>query len=113
VDLGKKDSTIKPKVLTFLIHFGQWPVGQGSGTGSRLNPPEGFPDRVSEKETKWISFSLSAREAEAKRKAILQHHSQMLVMGRYLLSFARANELFIMEHHGSAKKTEKMPCCRR
>jgi len=96
-------------VLFYLIHFGQWPVGQGSGTGSRLNPPEGFPEKGRE----WVSFSLRAKEAETKRKAILKHHTQMLVMGRFLLSFARANELFILEQAGQglAKTMEKISCC--
>jgi len=109
MELEKKGLAIKPTVLSFLIHFGQWPVGQGSGTGSRLDPPEGFP----EKGSKWISFSLRANEAETKRKAIFKHHTQMLVMGRYLLSFARDNELFILEQPGQglAKTTEKMSCC--
>jgi LmbE family N-acetylglucosaminyl deacetylase len=102
MDLGKKDSTIKPRLLTFLIHFNQWPV-QGSGTGSRLDPPEDFPDKAHAKETRWISFPLSPREVETKREAILQYHTQMLVMGRSLLGFARANELFIMEDHRPAK----------
>ena len=102
LDLGKKDPTINPSVLTFLIHFNQWPV-QGSGTGSRLDPPEDFPDKIHAKEAKWISFPLSPREAEKKREALLQYHTQMLVMGRCLMSFARANELFIMEDHRLAK----------
>jgi LmbE family N-acetylglucosaminyl deacetylase len=107
--LKKKSPPIAPKLLTFMIHFGQWPVGQGSGTGLRLNPPEGYPD----KEAKWIAFSLQPGEAETKRKAILRYHTQMLVMGRHLLSFARTNELFIMQHHKMAKEMEMMPCCWR
>jgi LmbE family N-acetylglucosaminyl deacetylase len=91
--LIKKHPRIKPKIFTFLIHFGQWPVAQGSGTGSRLDPPRGFPD-----EERWISFPLQPEEAEIKRRAILQYHSQMLVMGRFLLSFARSNELYIPEN---------------
>jgi LmbE family N-acetylglucosaminyl deacetylase len=101
-DVANKDRAIKPRVLTFLIHFNQWPV-QGSGTGSRLDPPEDFPDKAHAKEAKWISFPLSPREAENKREAILQYHTQMLVMGRSLLGFARANELFIMEDYHPAK----------
>ena len=109
IDLEKKIPAVKPTVLFYLIHFGQWPVGQGSGTGSRLNPPEGFPEKGRE----WVSFSLRAKEAETKRKAILKHHTQMLVMGRFLLSFARANELFILEQAGQglAKTMEKISCC--
>jgi LmbE family N-acetylglucosaminyl deacetylase len=109
IDLHKQSPITKPKVLTFLIHYGQWPVGQGSGTGSHLNPPEGLPDN----ETKWISFPLQPKETEVKRKALLHYHTQMLVMGRYLMSFARANELFFIEHQGLAQELEKMPCCSR
>ena len=81
----------KPTVFTFLVHFGQWPISQGAGTGSHLNPPEGFTDgkRV------WISLPLTPREMETKRKAIMEYHSQMLVMGRFMLSFARSNELWM------------------
>lgn len=96
----KKHLHLKPRVLTFLIHFGQWPIGQGAGTGSRLHPPEGFPD----KGIQWVSLTLTPEEAVAKRKAILEYHTQMLVMGRYLLSFARSNELFILENRVSGQK---------
>ena len=82
----------KPNLLTFLIHFGQWPIAQGAGTGSLLAPPDGFPDKK-----EWISFQLKPEEVKTKRKAILEYHTQMLVMGRFLLSFARSNELFILE----------------
>ena len=40
--LNGKHPKIKPHVLTFLIHFEQWPVDQGSGAGAHLNPPDGF-----------------------------------------------------------------------
>lgn len=106
-DLQRQSPVTKTKVLTFLIHFGQWPVSQGSGTGSHLNPPDGFPD----KEAKWISFPLQTVEAKTKRKALLKYNSQMLVMGRYLMSFARANELFVFEHQGLATEMESIPCC--
>ena len=81
----------KPRMFTFLIHFGQWPIAQGAGTGLHLDPPDGFPDKKRE----WISLPLTPREIETKRKAILEYHTQMLVMGRFLLSFARSNELWM------------------
>jgi LmbE family N-acetylglucosaminyl deacetylase len=83
----------KPRVLTFLIHFGQWPIAQGAGSGARLNPPDGFQD----KGRAWISFSLKPEEVKTKRKAIMEYHTQMLVMGRFLLSFARSNELWMAD----------------
>jgi LmbE family N-acetylglucosaminyl deacetylase len=109
-ELAKQQGPVsKPQILTYLVHFGQWPVGQGSGTGSHLNPPEGFPDQAAI----WISFPLQPEEAEAKREAILRYHTQMLVMGRYLMSFARANELFVMESQEVAKEMGRIPCCRK
>ncbi|MGA7578113.1 MAG: PIG-L deacetylase family protein [Desulfobaccales bacterium] len=92
--LSKKDPGLKPRVLTFLVHFGQWPIGQGAGTGSLLHPPEGFPDQGGQ----WVSLALTPEEAATKRQAIMEYHSQMLVMDRWLLSFARSNELFILEN---------------
>ncbi len=91
--LNTKHANHKPMVLAFLIHYGQWPLGQGAGTGSRLDPPENFPAQGKQ----WISFTLKPEEVETKRKAILQYHTQMLVMGRFLLRFSRSNELFIPE----------------
>lgn len=105
----KKAPVLHPHVLLFLIHFGQWPIGEGAGTGARLHPPQGFP----EEETAWISFPLSPAEAATKRKALLHYHSQMLVMGRYLLSFARANELFLWDQRKTENEQEKAQCCER
>ena len=92
--MSQKNPNIQPRVVTFLIHFGQWPIAQGAGSGSHLYVPEGFPD----KGTQWVSLSLNPEEVVTKRKAILEYYSQILVMARYLLSFARSNELFIMEN---------------
>jgi LmbE family N-acetylglucosaminyl deacetylase len=91
VELERKHQRWKPVILTYLVHFGQWPIGQGSGAGLILRPPRGFLGRKGD----WLSFSLNPGEVEIKRKAILQHQTQVLVMGRFLLSFARGNELFI------------------
>jgi LmbE family N-acetylglucosaminyl deacetylase len=92
-DWDKKHPSLKPTLITFLIHFEQWPIGQGSGTGSVLNAPKDFPD----KDIQWVSFPLKPDEVRTKRRAILEYRSQMLVMGRFLMSFARSNELFIAD----------------
>ena len=95
----------KPTVLNFLIHYGQWPIGEESGTGSLLLPPKDFPEKD------WISFSLKPAEVETKRRALLQYSSQMLIMGRYLMSFARSNELFWLEPTRSEEDIKKVKCC--
>jgi LmbE family N-acetylglucosaminyl deacetylase len=107
-ELQGREPALQPSLLTFLIHFGQWPLGEGAGTGARLHPPEGFP----EPERAWLALPLSPAEAETKRKALLHYHSQMLVMGRYLLSFARANELFLPDPQGTEEAQEQRRCCR-
>lgn len=89
-----KHPDLKPYMLTFLIHFGHWPMVQSSGAGARLDPPDDFPDKKRE----WISFPLRPEEVETKRKAILEYHTQMLVMGSYLSSFARSNELYMPDN---------------
>ncbi len=89
----KNYPTFDPKILNFLVHFRQWPLGSGAGKGARLNPPGGFPQEASE----WISLALSDEELANKRRCLMEYNTQMLVMGRYLMSFARANELFLID----------------
>lgn len=93
-----------PKVLTFLVHFHRWPLGGGSGAGAQLHPPEGFPRDGAQ----WLSLTLANEELLNKRKGLMEYQTQMLVMGRYLMSFARANELFLAHRgrleEGSAKR---------
>jgi len=73
--------------------------------GSRLLPPKDFPEKD------WIEFSLNPAEVETKRRALLQYSTQMLVMGRFLLSFARSNELFWLEPTRSEEDIKKVKCC--
>jgi LmbE family N-acetylglucosaminyl deacetylase len=101
----KNYPTLDPKIITFLVHFRQWPLGSGAGTGARLNPPEGFPQ-----EADWISLALSDEELANKRKCLMEYHTQMLVMGRYLMSFARANELFLIDQENANEGPAKTQC---
>jgi LmbE family N-acetylglucosaminyl deacetylase len=106
---GLHTSAPRLQVFTFLIHFGQWPIASGAGTGAQLHPPSDFP----EPERTWLSLPFSAQETETKRTALLHYQSQMLTMGRYLLSFARANELFLLDPQRTTEADEKARCCGR
>ena len=64
----KKHPSLKTVLITFLVHFEHWPVGQGSTAGAYLNPPEDFPS----KGIQWISLPLTPDEVQTKRKAILR-----------------------------------------
>ena len=108
--LQKYDVALRPSLLTFLVHFGNWwPMFGMDSTGPQLHLPQHFP----ESEATWWSFSLSAEEIQTKRQALLQYHSQMLVMPQYLLSFIRTNELFAAEPQGMQEVSPQMPCCSR
>jgi hypothetical protein len=95
-------------MLTFLIHFGGWwPKNEKVGVETPLHPPQDFPEPAS----LWLPFSLSSTEVQTKRQALSQYHSQMLVMDQFLLSFARANELFIPDHLHTQAELQQMLCC--
>jgi LmbE family N-acetylglucosaminyl deacetylase len=104
--LRTKEPTFDPEIITYLVHFRQWPVGTGAGTGPRVNPPEGFD----EEQTDWIAFSLSSNELANKRKSLMEYESQMRVMGRYLMSFARSNELFLLDQKAAKEEPAKRRC---
>jgi LmbE family N-acetylglucosaminyl deacetylase len=110
--LPKYDAALRPSLLTFLVHFGNWwPMFGRESTEPQLHLPQHFP----ESEATWRSLPLSDVEMQTKRQALLQYHSQMLVMGRYLLSFIRTNELFAAEPQGMQEVSQQMlwPCCPR
>jgi len=67
------------------------PLTADSGIGTVLNPPDGFPRR----EGRWESLTLTAAEAETKKRALLAYSTQMQVIGRFLIAFGRSNELFL------------------
>jgi LmbE family N-acetylglucosaminyl deacetylase len=78
------------RVLQYLVHYQQWPLSDDAGTGHRLEPPSSYPPSE-----KWFSLDLVAEEADAKQEALLLYKSQVLVIGRFMLGFARGNELFV------------------
>ena len=109
MELNRKDRSFQPEVLAFVIHFKRWPMD--SDIGASLSPPEDFPDAAHAKDVRWLSLSLSSKELDTKKEAILQYHSQMLYMGSYMLSFARLNELFIKESRRLIKDMAQLPWC--
>jgi LmbE family N-acetylglucosaminyl deacetylase len=91
LDALSRKGRVRPRILHYLVHYRQWPlVAEGAGTNV-LEPPSNFPAS----EGRWVSLALTPDETGAKRVALLLYHSQMLVIGRFLLAFARSNELFL------------------
>ncbi len=86
-----RQGRVRPRVLHYLIHFGQWPLRSTDRIGDTLLPPPRFPPA----EGRWSNLALTPEETGAKRLALMLYHSQMLVIGRLLLGFATSNELFL------------------
>ena len=91
LDALSRAGRVRPRVIHYLVHYGQWPLETADAAKSALLPPPRFPPA----EGRWVSLPLTPDEAAGKRAALLLYHSQMLVIGRFLLAFARSNELFL------------------
>ena len=51
----------RPRILHYLIHYHQWPLGTDAGTGGDLQPPAGFPPA----EGRWESLGLTRRRGRS------------------------------------------------
>lgn len=74
----------------YLVHRGDWPAPQGKYTSDSLVPPS----EMTALDTAWSRRPLSNEQVDRKSEAILAYESQTAVMKRFLVSFARQNELF-------------------
>ena len=81
----------RPRMLQYLIHYGNWPLGAPNDVGQALQPPAGFPPA----QGRWANLALQPDEIAAKKQALLYYQSQMLVIGRFMQAFARSNELYV------------------
>jgi len=81
----------RPRVVHYLVHYGQWPIGPEGEAGARLRPPAGFPRAAGH----WMTLPLTPAESAAKKRALLAYASQMLVIGPFMRGFGRDNELFV------------------
>lgn len=80
----------EPRLHTYLVHRGDWPVPQGLHREARLVPPSALLGL----DTRWGTLPLDEEAREAKARALGCYRSQMAVMRRFLQSFIRADELF-------------------
>ena len=84
---GRSDST---RIHTYIVHRGDWPTPKGDHPEEPLAPPHGLVGAG----TKWYSLALSRDIADRKRRAIRDYRTQTAVSRGFLMSFARANEIF-------------------
>jgi LmbE family N-acetylglucosaminyl deacetylase len=83
-------ASIRPRVLHYVIHYGQWPAAPAIEGAAPLDPPSRF--RVS---ADWRSLMLTDEEVAEKHHALGAYKSQMMVIGGFMHGFEARNELFI------------------
>jgi len=84
------DPAYQPTMLMYLVHNTGYPLLSGLHTEAELVPPA----RLAAVTHGWRSLALSPEEVERKVAAIACYPSQASTLEGFLLSFARANELF-------------------
>ena len=74
----------------YLVHHGDWPTPQGLHEEAPLLPP----GQMTSLDTQWSSLELTKHDTQKKYAAIKRYRSQVEMSNRFLMSFARRNELF-------------------
>lgn len=87
--IQKLDPSYQPRLLAYLVHFGDYPRTPGA-VQSTFQPP-----REMKEGNAWGSLELTTRQEMDKAQAIQDYPSQTLLLGSFLPSFARGNEIFI------------------
>jgi LmbE family N-acetylglucosaminyl deacetylase len=90
-ELSRTDPAFaKCRLHYYIVHRGDWPAPQGMYTSDSLVPPS----EMVALDTAWTKRPLTEEQVSKKSAAILTYESQTSVMKRFLVSFARQNELF-------------------
>lgn len=79
-----------PLILTYLIHYEEYPLPRGENPAKALLPPAALTQHGE----RWLTYSLSGEERSIKRSALRAYESQRKMIGGYIRSFVRANEIF-------------------
>lgn len=79
------------KLLTYLVHRGDFPMPAGMRPDLPLQPPATLLKNSS---TRWHIYKNSKKMIEEKTKAILTYKTQLSMLKGYMLKFIRKNELF-------------------
>ncbi len=89
------DPEYRPQTWGYIIHYGPYPQPRGFHPSSYLLPP--LPLYGDQNE--WVRLDLTPSQLANKRTAINQYPSQVRLLGNFLPSFIRQNELFVALPH--------------
>lgn len=87
LQVGEEQSP--PQLYYYLVHFGSWPRPYHYHPELDLEPPQQLLD-----DGDWVSSPITTNQAQKKYEAILENRTQLTTREYYLISFARANEIF-------------------
>ena len=82
----------KPNVFVYLVHFHRWPTPRKYKPEEPLNPPVLLQ---ADGDLKWLPYGLKPRQVALKKEALLKYGSQAAYSKDFMLSFVRANELYL------------------
>jgi LmbE family N-acetylglucosaminyl deacetylase len=85
----RANPAFRPQLLGYLVHYGLYPEPVGLMMKDSLRPP-----RQLQAFGQWIQWWLSSKEEATKLQAVRSYPSQERVLGYFLDSFVRRNELF-------------------
>lgn len=88
---GEADPEYRPAVWGYLTHYGHFPRPRGDYRRNALLPP--IP--LSGSHNQWMRLDLSNEQVANKFEATREHASQVRLLGRFLPSFVRGNEIFV------------------
>ncbi|HTS18946.1 MAG TPA: PIG-L family deacetylase [Verrucomicrobiae bacterium] len=78
-----------PAIDYYIIHFGRWPAPYHYHPDMVLKPPRQLLE-----DGDWFSVPLTPEQTERKYAAIIKNRTELTTREYYLVSFARANEIF-------------------
>ncbi|HLO30458.1 MAG TPA: PIG-L family deacetylase, partial [Anaerolineales bacterium] len=85
-----RDESYVPEIWGYIVHYGMYPQPRGNYTAQALMPPK----RLMGENNQWGRVDLTPSQVMVKYSAIRQYSSQNLLLGKFLVSFARRDELF-------------------
>lgn len=90
--LRRTDSSwLPPAERLYLVHRGDWPAPKGYRPDDVLLPPETL---TTEAATTWHVIPLTHAEVEKKSQAVAEYRTQTRIIGRFMESFVRSNEIY-------------------
>ena len=89
--LSTSDPDYHPEFLGYLVHYGFFPQPRKMPLNASLLPPVPLSDEGSQ----WFRLDLDDEQIKNKLQALNQYPSQIRLLGNFLPSFARRNEIFV------------------